>query len=147
MEKEYALIEITMSSGVTRRIFRAGGWRVAKRIIKTDSNYRFRVGVWTCRLEIKKKGLIPGAVHVGLDVTPVIGTAKGVVEIFTWRPDPTTKRIASKSYHPLANSFQRTSSADYADFFTKEANPPRLENLRNLRMCPECCPHKQVVVR
>ena len=33
--------------------------------------------------EIKKKGLIPGAVHVGLDVTPVIGTAKGVVEIFT----------------------------------------------------------------
>jgi hypothetical protein len=28
-------------------------------------------------------GLIPGVVHVGLDVTPVVGTAKGVVEIFT----------------------------------------------------------------
>lgn len=33
--------------------------------------------------EIKKKGLIPGAVHVGLDVTPVVGTAKNVLEIFT----------------------------------------------------------------
>ncbi len=33
--------------------------------------------------EIKKKGLIPGIVHVGLDVIPVIGTTKNVVEIFT----------------------------------------------------------------
>ncbi|HEY5403301.1 MAG TPA: hypothetical protein VIK24_10570, partial [Pyrinomonadaceae bacterium] len=33
--------------------------------------------------EIKKKGLIPGAVHVGLDVTPVVGTAKSLLEIFT----------------------------------------------------------------
>ena len=33
--------------------------------------------------EIKKKGLLPGAVHVGLDVTPVVGTAKNVLEIFT----------------------------------------------------------------
>jgi hypothetical protein len=33
--------------------------------------------------EIKKKGLLPGAVHVGLDMTPVIGTAKNVLEIFT----------------------------------------------------------------
>ncbi|HEU4477598.1 MAG TPA: hypothetical protein VFR80_03710 [Pyrinomonadaceae bacterium] len=39
--------------------------------------------------DIKKKGLIPGAVHVALDVTPVVGTAKNVVEIFTgdWIPD------------------------------------------------------------
>jgi hypothetical protein len=33
--------------------------------------------------EIRKKGLLPGAVHVGLDMTPVIGTAKNVLEIFT----------------------------------------------------------------
>jgi hypothetical protein len=39
--------------------------------------------------DIKKKGIVPGAVHVGLDVTPVVGTAKNVVEIFTgdWIPD------------------------------------------------------------
>jgi hypothetical protein len=33
--------------------------------------------------EIRKKGLIAGAIHVGLDVTPVVGTAKNVLEIFT----------------------------------------------------------------
>jgi hypothetical protein len=33
--------------------------------------------------EFRKKGLLRGAVHVGLDVTPVVGTAKGLLEIFT----------------------------------------------------------------
>ena len=33
--------------------------------------------------EIKKKGLIPGVAHVGLDVIPVVGTTKNVIEIFT----------------------------------------------------------------
>ena len=69
--------------GVTRRIVRAGGWNVAKRIIKpipiVGSVFAFGLAGY----EIKKKGLIRGAVHVGLDVTPVIGTAKGVLEIFT----------------------------------------------------------------
>ena len=39
--------------------------------------------------DIRKKGLVPGAVHVALDVTPVVGTAKNVVELFTgdWIPD------------------------------------------------------------
>jgi hypothetical protein len=43
--------------------------------------------------EIKKKGMLPGAVHVGLDVTPVVGTAKNVLEIFTGDliPDKTSK--------------------------------------------------------
>lgn len=33
--------------------------------------------------EIRKKGLLRGALHVGLDVTPVVGAAKGFVELFT----------------------------------------------------------------
>ncbi|HEX9423752.1 MAG TPA: hypothetical protein VF899_10940 [Pyrinomonadaceae bacterium] len=43
--------------------------------------------------DIRKKGLLPGAVHVGLDVTPVVGTAKNVVEIITgdWIPDKPSK--------------------------------------------------------
>jgi hypothetical protein len=32
--------------------------------------------------EIKKKGLIPGVAHVGLDVIPIVGTTKNVIEIF-----------------------------------------------------------------
>jgi len=69
--------------GVTRRIFRAGGWGVAKRIIKPIPIIGSVFAFGLAGYEIKKKGLIPGAVHVGLDVTPVIGTAKGVLEIFT----------------------------------------------------------------
>jgi hypothetical protein len=33
--------------------------------------------------EIRKKGLRNGIVHVGLDVTPFVGTVKSVVELFT----------------------------------------------------------------
>ena len=66
-----------------RRIIRAGGWGVAKRLIKpipiVGSIFAFSLAGY----EIKRKGLIPGAVHVGLDVTPIVGTAKGVVELFT----------------------------------------------------------------
>lgn len=72
----------TMST-VKRRIFRAGGWGIAKRLIKpipiVGSIFAFGLAGY----EIKKKGLVPGCVHVGLDVTPVVGTAKGVLEIFT----------------------------------------------------------------
>jgi len=68
---------------IRRRIIRAGGWGVAKRLIKpipiVGSVFAFGLAGY----EIKRKGLIPGVVHVGLDVTPVIGTAKGVVELFT----------------------------------------------------------------
>ena len=70
-------------STVTRRVVRAGGWGLAKRMIKpipiVGSVFAFGLAGY----EIRKKGLLPGAVHVGLDITPVIGTAKGVLEIFT----------------------------------------------------------------
>ena len=54
--------------------------------------------------EIKKKGLIPGAVHVGLDVIPVVGTAKNVVEIFTgdWIPDKPDKTDKTDQDEKLA---------------------------------------------
>ena len=70
-------------STVKRRIIRAGGWGIAKRIIKpipiVGSVFAFSLAGF----EIRKKGLLPGVVHVGLDLTPVLGTAKGVLEIFT----------------------------------------------------------------
>ena len=66
-----------------RRIIRAGGWGIAKRLIKpipiVGSVFAFGLAGY----EIRKKGLIPGVVHVGLDVTPIVGTAKGVLELFT----------------------------------------------------------------
>ena len=66
-----------------RRIARAGGWGIAKRLIKPIPIVGTLFAVGLAGYEIKKKGLIPGAVHVGLDVTPVVGTAKNVLEIFT----------------------------------------------------------------
>ena len=66
-----------------RRIVRAGGWGVAKRLIKPIPIIGSVFAFGLAGYEIKKKGLISGAVHVGLDVTPVVGTAKGVLELFT----------------------------------------------------------------
>jgi len=66
-----------------RRIIRAGGWGIAKRLIKPIPIVGSVFALALAGYEIKKKGLLPGAVHVGLDVTPVVGTAKNVLEIFT----------------------------------------------------------------
>ena len=66
-----------------RKIIRAGGWRIAKRLIKPIPIVGALFAVGLAGYEIRKKGLLPGAVHVGLDVTPVVGTAKNVVEFFT----------------------------------------------------------------
>ena len=65
------------------------GWAVVKRLVKAIPFVGPLFSVGLAGYEIKRKGVVPGAVHVGLDVTPVVGTAKNVVEIFTgdWIPD------------------------------------------------------------
>lgn len=69
------------------------GWEVAKRLLKAIPIIGPIFSVGFAGHDIKKKGLVPGAVHVGLDVTPVVGTAKNVCEIFTgdWIPDKPSK--------------------------------------------------------
>ena len=86
---------------VKRRIIRAGGWGIAKRLIKPIPIIGSIFALGLAGYEIKKKGLLPGAVHVGLDITPVLGTAKNVVEIFTgdWIPDKEVpKSISPKNF-------------------------------------------------
>jgi hypothetical protein len=65
------------------------GWAVVKKLLKAIPIIGPVFTVGFAGHDIKKKGLGPGAVHIGLDVTPVVGTAKNVVEIFTgdWIPD------------------------------------------------------------
>jgi hypothetical protein len=79
-------------------MLRAGGWGLAKRIVKPIPVIGTVVAVGLAGYEIKKKGLLPGAVHVGLDVLPLVGTAKGVIEIFTgdWIPDKNVGRPRSR---------------------------------------------------
>ena len=89
---------LTTMSSVKRRIFRAGGWGLAKRLIKPIPVVGAIFAFGLAGYEIRKKGLLPGAVHVGLDMTPVVGTAKNVLEIFTGdlipdRPPKNTSQV------------------------------------------------------
>src|SRR5512138_3350925 len=90
---------------VKRRIARAGGWALVKRMIKPIPLIGSVFAVGLAGYEIKKKGLLPGAVHVGLDVTPVIGTAKNVVEIFTGDliPDKKDRKPRPRKLSPGKN--------------------------------------------
>ena len=65
------------------------GWAVVKKLLKAIPIVGTLFTIGFAGHDIKKKGIVPGAVHLGLDVTPVVGTAKNVVEIFTgdWIPD------------------------------------------------------------
>jgi hypothetical protein len=69
------------------------GWEVVRKLLKAIPYIGPVFTIGFAGNDIKKKGLLPGAVHLGLDVTPVVGTAKNVVEIFTgdWIPDKAPK--------------------------------------------------------
>ena len=90
-----------MAAGFKRRVLRAGGWRVAKRIIKPIPVVGSMLALGLAGHEIRKKGLMRGVVHVGLDVTPVVGAAKGLIELFTGDliadREPLTKARKSKA--------------------------------------------------
>lgn len=89
-----------------RRMIRAGGWGIAKRLIKPIPVVGSIFAVSLAGYEIRKKGLLPGAVHVGLDMTPVVGTAKGVLELFTGDliPDKSERRNSRIRSNPRLRS-------------------------------------------
>ena len=90
---------------VTRRIVRASGWRIAQRIIKPIPIVGSVLAFGLAGYEIRKKGWIPGVIHVGLDMTPVVGTAKSFLEIFTGdlipdKPQPNGKPVLTTRTKP-----------------------------------------------
>ena len=90
-------------STMKRRIIRAGGWSVAKRLIKPIPIVGTVFAVSLAGYEIRRKGLIPGAVHVGLDVTPFVGTAKNLLEIFTGDLIPDKADRKKRAITPMAH--------------------------------------------
>jgi hypothetical protein len=78
-------------------IVKRGAWEVTKKLLKAIPIIGPVFTVGFAGHDIKKKGLVPGAIHVGLDATPVVGTAKNVVEIFTgdWIPDKPSANLRS----------------------------------------------------
>jgi hypothetical protein len=89
---------------IKRRIMRAGGWGLIKRIIKPLPIIGSLFALGLAGYEIRKKGLLPGAIHVGLDVTPVVGTAKNVLEIFTGDLIPDRPNRNTNSNHGSGSS-------------------------------------------
>jgi len=91
-----------MAAGLKRRLLRAGGWRMAKRLIKPIPVVGTLLVVGLAGHEIRRKGWLRGAVHVGLDATPVVGTAKGLLELFTGDliPDKEPERRAPQKRLP-----------------------------------------------
>jgi hypothetical protein len=68
---------------LTGRAARYGGLRLARRLIKPIPIVGTAVALGFAGHEIRKKGWRNGIIHVGLDVTPVVGTIKDVIELFT----------------------------------------------------------------
>lgn len=64
-------------------IVKRGAWEITKKLLKAIPIIGPVFTVGFAGRDIQKKGLVPGAVHVALDVTPVVGTAKNVLELFT----------------------------------------------------------------
>ena len=101
--------------GMTKTVKGRVGWAVIKKLLKAIPVIGTLFTVGFAGHDIKKKGVLPGAVHLGLDVTPVVGTAKNVVEIFTgdWIPDKATQpqaaREPSKPSVPIPTSTENQS--------------------------------------
>ena len=72
-----------------RSLARAGGLRIVKKIGKALPVVGVAVTVGMVGYEVKKKGLLRGIVNTALDATPLLGTAKNVIEVFTgdWLSD------------------------------------------------------------
>ena len=83
-------------------LMKRGTWEVTKKLLKAIPIIGPVFVVGFAGYDIKKKGIVPGAVHVGLDVTPVVGTAKNVLEIFTGDliPDKKPRAIQNSVNNP-----------------------------------------------
>lgn len=106
-----------VATTLKRRIFRAGSWHVIKRAMKLIPVAGSIFAVGLAGYEIKKKGLIPGVAHVGLDVIPVVGATKNVIEIFTGDliPDKkvsTLEQVQPAKMAPASNSLPEEPEID-----------------------------------
>lgn len=74
---------------VTRKVGRWAGMRVAKRAAKAIPFLGTAIALYLVRDAVKRKGLMGGVIHSGLDALPYFGALKNGIELFTddWIPD------------------------------------------------------------
>jgi hypothetical protein len=68
---------------ITRTVAKTGGWIAAKRVAKSLPVVGTALTIGLVGYDMKKKGVVKGAINSGLDAIPILGTAKGVLEFFT----------------------------------------------------------------
>ena len=66
-----------------RKLAKAGGWSVAKRVAKSIPYVGTVVAIGLVGYDIKRKGMVKGVINSGLDAIPFVGLGKNVVEFFT----------------------------------------------------------------
>lgn len=70
-------------NSIARRVAVAGGWRLAKRLSKSIPFVGTAMAIGLAGHSVRRKGFAKGALDVSLDLIPIVGTAKTVLEIFT----------------------------------------------------------------
>lgn len=89
-------------------IMKRGAWGIAKKLLKAIPIIGPVFTVGFAGRDIQKKGLGPGSLHVALDITPVIGTAKNVLEIFTGDIIPDKDTRVSDEIAPPPSAPEKT---------------------------------------
>ena len=77
-----------------RKIVKAGGWTVAKRVAKSIPYVGTVMAIGLVGYDIKKKGVVKGVLNSGLDAIPFVGLGKNVFEFFAGDlfPDKTVNK-------------------------------------------------------
>jgi hypothetical protein len=70
------------NSSLQRKLVKAGGWTVAKRVAKSIPYVGTVMSIGLVGYDIKKKGVVKGVLNSGLDAIPFVGLGKNVVEFF-----------------------------------------------------------------
>lgn len=82
---------------IKRKLIEAGGWQIVKRGAKAVPYLGTAVAIGLIGHSIRRKGVVKGVIHSGLDAIPFVGTAKNVVEFFTGDLIPDKNKINTNS--------------------------------------------------
>lgn len=66
---------------IGKKLVRAGGWQIAKRLAKTIPFGGTVVAIVLVGSDIRQKGVVNGILNSGIDAIPFVGLAKNAVEL------------------------------------------------------------------
>jgi len=86
------------NTSLQRKLVKAGGWTVAKRVAKSIPYVGTVMTIGLVGYDIKKKGFVNGVLNSGLDAIPFVGLGKNVIELYRgdFFPDKVTNQNNEK---------------------------------------------------